>query len=173
MLAPVAGRLIPTLKQLYSTASNEHRYNAALVLARYLHSNTAELVELNRSSNDAQRLVLLDALRSQQRDAIKLLSAELDRSVPDGASSEERILLAREKASAAALLMLLGEAERVKALLAQNQDPQLRTNLIHGLAPAGIDPGVLVEMLESEQDSLLKSALMLSLGEYVQRPVTH
>lgn len=170
-LAPIARWLTPTLQQLYCTTSNEQRFNAALVLARYLQPNTAELVALNRSSNDSQRLILLDALRSQQPATVALLTAELERAAADEAGAEERIRLAREKASAAAMLMLLAQTERVTTLLGQDQDPQLRTNLIHGLAPAGIDPGILVDLLESNQDALVRAALILSLGEYVHGPL--
>ena len=49
------------------------------------------------------------------------------------------------------LLMLLGEPNRVWPLLGQIQDPQLRTCLIHYLAPAGVDPGPLLERLRTEK----------------------
>ncbi len=91
---------------------------------------------------------------------------ELTRTLAADAPEKDRAALAREQASAAMVLMLLGKPERVWPLLGQIEDPQLRTCLIHYFAPAGVDPGPLLERLQKEKDATLRIALLLSLGEY-------
>ena len=56
LLRPVRERLIPALKakDLYEAARADWRTAAAVVLADYLGNNVPQLVELNRTSNDAR-----------------------------------------------------------------------------------------------------------------------
>jgi eukaryotic-like serine/threonine-protein kinase len=173
LLRPVRERLIPVLKaeDLYQATRPDWRTAAAVVLADYLPDDLPQLVELNRTSNDAQRSVLAEKFNSHRKPAVELLHKELTRTCPENEPDEKRSALAREQTSAAMMLMLLGEPQRVWPLLAQIQNPQLRTCLIHALAPAGVDPGVLLERVRSETDPILRIAVLLSLGEYRNSPL--
>jgi len=169
LLRPLRQALTGPLKKVFEGDRADWRSTAAVVLTDYLGDDVAQLVELNRRSNDAQRTILADKLREHQAQAVERLHQELTRTDAAGATEKERAALAREKASAAMLLMLLGEPSRVWPLLGQIEDPQLRTCLIHYLAPAGVDPGPLLERLrteKAEKDATLRIALLLSLGEY-------
>jgi len=169
LLRPLRQSLTGPLKKVFEGDRADWRSAAAIVLTDYLGDDVAQLVELNRRSNDSQRTILAEKLREHQAQAIERLHQELTRTDAAGATEKERAALAREKASAAMLLMLLGEPSRVWPLLGQIEDPQLRTCLIHYLAPAGVDPGPLLERLHSEEtkkDATLRIALLLSLGEY-------
>ncbi len=169
LLRPLRQPLTGPLKKVYEGDRADWRSAAAVVLTDYLGDDVAQLVELNRHSNDSQRTILADKLRERQTQAVERLHQELIRPAPADAPEKDRAALAREQASAAMLLMLLGEPSRVWPLLGRIDDPQLRTCLIHYFAPAGVDPGPLLERLRTERtekDATLRIALLLSLGEY-------
>jgi formylglycine-generating enzyme required for sulfatase activity len=73
---------------------------------------------------------------------------------------------ARRRATAATTLLRLGVEEPAWRLLRHQEDPRLRSYLIHAFAPLGVDSPSLVRRLAREQDTSARRALVLSLGEY-------
>jgi serine/threonine protein kinase/formylglycine-generating enzyme required for sulfatase activity len=74
--------------------------------------------------------------------------------------------LARRQCNAAVALIHFGQAERVWPLLRRSPDPRLRTELLHHFGPLGVDPRLVLQRLETEQDAGARRALILSLGEF-------
>jgi serine/threonine protein kinase/formylglycine-generating enzyme required for sulfatase activity len=66
----------------------------------------------------------------------------------------------------ATALILLGEAERVWPLFIQRDDPSVRTELVHDLAMYRVDASKVVERIQTETDTSVRRALLLSLGGY-------
>lgn len=73
---------------------------------------------------------------------------------------------AKRRAQAAVALLHLRQPERVWPLFGQDPDPRLRTFLLHRLAGQAIEPRTLLDRLEAEPDAVVRSALILALGEY-------
>jgi formylglycine-generating enzyme required for sulfatase activity len=61
---------------------------------------------------------------------------------------------------------VLGQADRIWPLLQQHDDPSLRTEIIHNLAPYGADPRVIIDRIQAEPDVSARRALLLCLGEF-------
>jgi formylglycine-generating enzyme required for sulfatase activity len=94
------------------------------------------------------------------------MQGELSKEVPRDSSDAVKDALASRQASAAVTLLKLGHADRVWSLLRTSLEPRLRSYLIHRLAPLQSDPEVLLRQLLREQDTFVRQALLLSLGEY-------
>lgn len=166
LLRPLGQHLMEPLKSLFAADRPDWRSAAAVVLVDYLGGDVGQLVQLNRHSNDTQRAILVDSLRGHRGRAVELFQQEISRTTTADATQQEQAVLARQQASAAMALMLMGQPEPVWPLLGQTDAPQLRTCLIHYFAPAGIEPALLLERLRTEQGPELRIALLLSLGEY-------
>ncbi|HKI37906.1 MAG TPA: protein kinase [Gemmataceae bacterium] len=140
----------------------------------------AELLDPVRAHlipHQVRRLVEADAggfaaflamLRAYPEDAPAALHAQLERSLPAGASQEEREALARQQAQAAVALLHLGRTERVWSFFHQGEDPTCRTYLVHRCVALGVDPAVLASRLlgDEEKDPSIRQGLLLALGDY-------
>jgi formylglycine-generating enzyme required for sulfatase activity len=95
-------------------------------------------------------------------------SLEKNLAAPDVApdSADARFALARKRANNAAALLAMGRGDKVWPLLAHGRDPTLRSFLMERLAPAGVDPRMLLARLDQESDVSVQRALLLSLGEF-------
>ena len=60
--------------------------------------------------------------------------------------------------------------DKVWPLLRHSPDPRLRSYLIHRLGPLGADRDALIERLDEETDVSIRRALLLSLGEFGDKP---
>jgi serine/threonine protein kinase/formylglycine-generating enzyme required for sulfatase activity len=74
--------------------------------------------------------------------------------------------LSKRKAVAAITLLRLGRPESVWQLLRHSPDPSVRSQIIHLLGPLGVEPETLLRRLEVEQDTSVRRALLLCLGEF-------
>jgi formylglycine-generating enzyme required for sulfatase activity len=112
--------------------------------------------------------IFLALLQSYPEDSPPPLRAILERTLPANAKQEEREALARQQAQAAVALLHLGHSERVWPLFHQQEDPTLRTYLIHRCAGLGVDPAILAQRLgaNQEKDASIRQGLLLALGEY-------
>jgi serine/threonine protein kinase/formylglycine-generating enzyme required for sulfatase activity len=82
------------------------------------------------------------------------------------ASPEAKVALVRRQANVGVALVVMGRGEKVWPLLKHGPDPTLRTFLIDRLAPGGADPKALVSQFDREQDTSIRRAILLSLGEF-------
>jgi formylglycine-generating enzyme required for sulfatase activity len=103
---------------------------------------------------------------AQVPDAFARLEKQLDEPTEPPASSDARFALARKRANNAAALLVMGRGDKVWPLLARRRDPTLRSFLMERLAPAGVDPRLLLTRLDQEPDVSVQRALVLSLGEF-------
>ncbi len=78
----------------------------------------------------------------------------------------DRLALARRQASAAAALLLLGDAEAAWPVLRHAPTPDARSYLVRDLAPRGVGAAVLAKRLGELTDASARRALVLALGEY-------
>ena len=63
-------------------------------------------------------------------------------------------------------LLSLDDYDPVRKQLKSSKDNTVRTEIIHTLGPAKVDPHVIIHHLRTEEDRSVLSALILSLGEY-------
>jgi formylglycine-generating enzyme required for sulfatase activity len=83
-----------------------------------------------------------------------------------GLPDEDKECLAKRQANAAVALLKLDRPESVWRLFRHQQDPTVRSYLIHRLARLGVEPAVAETQLDKEQDNTIRRALILGLGEY-------
>jgi formylglycine-generating enzyme required for sulfatase activity len=167
-LRPVSGRLIPALAEVFRDAGRPEaeRDLATALLADYAAGRPGVLADLLLDADAKAYAALFPLLERHRERAIGLLTAELDRVVPDDGPDEVKERLAKRQASAAVALLQLGQGERVWPLLRHRPDPRLRSYLIHRLSPLGADARAIVKRLEQEPDVSAKRALLLCLGEF-------
>ena len=166
-LRPVGPALVKPLTDLYLHSENpEVRHSAIVVLAEYLRDDLSQVLALNRTAPPTDSLVLTTPLRQHGSRAIELLKDELSQAFPQKASEKDKDALAKQRSNAGLSLCLLGAPGEVRQYLARQDDPRLRTCLVHGLAPAGVDATALVGRLDVERNGSIRMALLWSLGGY-------
>jgi hypothetical protein len=85
---------------------------------------------------------------------------------PDTASAKTRDHVAQGRANAAIALIALGYPDRGWTLLERGEDPEARTDLIHGIRPGGIPPDTIIDGITRSKSHGVLQALILVLGEY-------
>jgi formylglycine-generating enzyme required for sulfatase activity len=99
-------------------------------------------------------------------DAYARLETRLaDESGPD-APAEKKLELTKRQANIGVALLVMDRGEKVWPLLRHSPDPTLRSFLIERLGPGGVDARMLLTRLDVEEDTSIRRALLLSLGEY-------
>lgn len=163
-LAPVAPRLRQPLERIYSEKGSSSEGDvAASALAEFLADQPEKLIDLVLAADARVLRVLTQRLRDRKPFAIERLKQLLARPAGDDVLPSDR---ARQDARIAIALVELGEASALWPLLGAGPTPDLRTQLLHVLGPAGVDSGVLVERLAIETDPPTRQAILLALGEY-------
>jgi serine/threonine protein kinase/formylglycine-generating enzyme required for sulfatase activity len=77
--------------------------------------------------------------------------------------------LAKRQANAAVALYRMHQPEKLWPLLKHSPDPRVRSYLIHRLGPFGAEAGTILAQLDTEPDTSIRRALVLSLGEYGEK----
>jgi eukaryotic-like serine/threonine-protein kinase len=167
LLFPVREDLLPSLTLvLRERDGSEKSLNAAFVLGEYFSDRPDLLADLLWESDARQAGHLARAMRTQgyrvERRLLGMLSGQLPE---DGhlKSGDER---ARGRANAALVLIALGDKERWWTVLERTDDLQTRTDLIHGMMPAGVSSTEIVERIGRSKSQGVLQALILALGEY-------
>jgi formylglycine-generating enzyme required for sulfatase activity/tRNA A-37 threonylcarbamoyl transferase component Bud32 len=162
---PVGDRLAPPLRQVYGgPAPPEERSTAFRLLLDFALQpgnlrREEDLADLIAEADPAQFRQILGGLTDRRR-ALDRLEAQLSR---PARFDEAR---ARRQGRIAAALVVLGRAEAVWPLLRHDEDPSLRTEILHDLAPYGASPRAVVDRLLTEPDTTARRALLLCLGEF-------
>jgi formylglycine-generating enzyme required for sulfatase activity len=141
----------------------ERRREATTVLAVYVADDPRTVADLALEANPEQVGVLLPLLDRHREQVIPLLERELGVSP---ATERERVAHSARKASAAALLLHLGQEGPVWPLLRHTLTPDVRSHLIARLGTHGVEARAVVRRLETEADMSARRALVLGLGEY-------
>jgi serine/threonine protein kinase/formylglycine-generating enzyme required for sulfatase activity len=171
LLRPVRTRLLPQLSVVYGDRKRREteRSLATDILADYAADQPRVLAELLMGADGEQFAAIYPKFREQGERGLPVLTAEVDRRLPDDARDGAKEKLARRQANAAVALLRLGRPGKVWPLLKHSPDPRGRSYLIHRLAPLGADPGEVINRLEEEPDVTVRRALLLSLGEFGEK----
>jgi len=165
---PVARVLTEPLQQIFADQTQpDPRGRAFTLLLEFAnrpgHSDRPEdLAELLIDADperSRQVVALLGELLDRRR-AVRFLAprlAQVDEGDERQAARQGRIAVA---------VIQLGEPETVWPLFIQRDDSSVRTEVMHELAPSGIDPALVVERLRAETNVTAKRALLLCLGEF-------
>jgi serine/threonine protein kinase/formylglycine-generating enzyme required for sulfatase activity len=178
MLRPVRDSLIAPLSEVYRSRERPEgeRSFAVSILAEYADDpgHVAVLAGLLMDADERQFAVIYPRLKDRGEQGLALLTAEIDKKLPPDlpSSDAQRERLAKRQANAAAALVRMNRPEKVWPLLKHAPDPRARSYLIHLLSPLGADPGAIIKRLDEEPDTTIRSALLLSLGEFNERDLS-
>ncbi len=172
-LHPVRPKLVAPLSDIFRDAKRREteRSLATDVLASFAFGQPAVLAELLLDADEKQFAVLFPRLKFYKETAPRLLAEGITKEVPPDASGETHEKWASRKANAAVALLLLGRPEMVLNSLQHRPDPRTRSYAIHRLSPLGVKRDTVLRLLEEQKDCCIRSALVLSLGEYQEWPV--
>ncbi len=164
-LYPARRPLLEPLRKMFAASADARRKGfATSLLAEYSADDPLFLTELLKEAAPEQFETLLSRL-APQPEVIAALSAELRTSVdpaPEAAKDET----AKRRASAAIVLMRLGQTDPVWPRLKHGPDPRLRSYLIDRFFQCGIPPAILSRRLQAEREVSVRRALLLALGSY-------
>jgi eukaryotic-like serine/threonine-protein kinase len=135
---------------------------------RWLLPSLAEfLVDESRGLSERGLIAsVYGSFATEAPDSIERLETRLNATSGPEATPDEKIAIAKLKASIGVALLVMGKGDRVWPLLRQTSDPTVRSFLLERLAPGGVDPKVLIARLALEKELSVKRAVLLSLGEY-------
>jgi formylglycine-generating enzyme required for sulfatase activity len=88
-----------------------------------------------------------------------------DATAPD-ADPEAKLALTKKQANIGVGLLVMDHGDRVWPLLKHSPDPTLRSFLIERMGPGGVDARMLLKRLDEGQDTSIRRALLLSLGQF-------
>jgi serine/threonine protein kinase/formylglycine-generating enzyme required for sulfatase activity/tetratricopeptide (TPR) repeat protein len=144
-----------------------HRGGKHIVTIR----KVAGLIERLLDADAPQFAALFPKLKDRGERDLQVLAAEIDKPLA-GAQGDAKETLAKRQANAAVALLRMNQPEKVWPLLRHSVDPRVRSYLIHRLAPLGADAGTIVKQLDKESDPTIRSALLLSLGDFGEKEFT-
>jgi formylglycine-generating enzyme required for sulfatase activity/protein-S-isoprenylcysteine O-methyltransferase Ste14 len=177
---PVRAPFLAPLSEVYRDHRPEQtaeRSLATYLLADYAADNPHALAELLMDADERQFGAIFPVAASglhaspQGRPLVAtLLTGEIDKKLAADlpSSDDRREKLAKQQVNAAVALFRLSQPEKVWPLLKRTpaDDPRVRSYLIHRLGPLGADVGAILKRLDEEQDTTIRRALLLSLGQF-------
>ncbi len=176
----VKEKLIFPLKRNYEkTPKGSKRYLETYILNDYLNDKDLKtapklLVELMVAADKTQFDIVyptfnnpnfLQAALTDLEGRIKNVIAEFSGDA-NKSSDSGRETLAKEAANAAVLLLRVGKAASIWAMLEHRPDPRVRSYLIHSFKTLGANPETLLNQFRSESNIGIQRALLMSLGEF-------
>lgn len=162
VFAPVRHVLLAPLAHTFVDANHPSKQLLATdVLTLYAADQPEMLVDLMLRANPAQYKQLWPVFEVHRGTLITRLEREYQSTLPgDHEAASQR------RAQALVTLLRLGHSAQVWPLLKLGADPELRSYLIHLFGPLGVDPQVLCDRCEKENDLSARRALLLSLGTF-------
>eukprot|EP00913_Durusdinium_trenchii_P023476 g22054.t1 len=167
-LEPIRKRLAgPVAAIVRDTKRGELQRETALnVVLEYAGDDARQLADVLAYSEQRQFGKTFDKLTTQKTAALPHLTAILKEAWTDTAPESEKERIAKRQANAAVALLKLGETIPVWPLLKHSPDLRARSYFIHWAAPLGVDPQLFLKRFETEPDTSIRRALLLTLGEY-------
>jgi formylglycine-generating enzyme required for sulfatase activity len=170
-LRTVQAKMVPPLSVVFRDPQRREteRSLATDVLADFAAGQPDVLADLLLDADEKQFAVLYPQLKVHREGGVRVLAAEIAKASPENGPQDARENLARRQANAAVTLVRLGRSDSVWNLLKHRPDPRTRSYLIHRLGPMGVKRAVVLEHLKGEADTAIRSALVLSLGEFDEK----
>ena len=168
-LRPAKRHLVPPLANICRSANDEattRTIAATGALIEYTADDPKQAVEVIADAADESFQAILANLESHREQAIQLLTATLRQQPTALPSDSSDVAVTRRKVNMVMALYRLGHREYVWPLLDCGADPRVRRHLIHQLAASGLSPLPLLRQLDRENTTLIRRALLLSLGEF-------
>jgi formylglycine-generating enzyme required for sulfatase activity len=160
--APVRQALMPPLMHAFADTSHPEKQRLATgALVQYAADQPDILVDLMLQANPAQYQLLWPVFERHRATVITRLKREYQ-SIPPGHPEAVN----QRRAQALVTLLRLGQPASVWPLLQHSSNPELRSFLIHLFGPLDVDPRVLCDRYEQEQDVSARRALLLSIGTF-------
>ncbi len=175
LLRPVRTSLIPHLSAIFEDGRRREteRSLATDIIADYAADNPTTLANLLMNADERQFAAIFPRLKDHRSLALAPLIEEIGILPPADvpSSDKKRETLAKRQANAAAALLRLNEPQIVWPLFKHSPDPRVRSYLIHRLSALGVDPVLIIQRQNEEQDVSTRRALLLSLGEYPEKDI--
>jgi eukaryotic-like serine/threonine-protein kinase len=173
-LRPVRSSLLPPLIDVYRDRDrpDSERSFATSILADYAAGRPELLADLLMDADAKQFPLLYPKLKEHGTAGLAILQDELGkrRDMVDGAKEKEN--LAKRQSNAAVAIWRLNGRDSVWHLLDHSQDPTIRSYLIRRLGPLGAaDAREIMTLATAEPNVAIRRALILSLGEFKDRPL--
>lgn len=167
-LHPAKEHLIPSLSVIYSEAerSDTERSFATDTLAGYVNEKADILFDLLARADEQQFSQMFNLLEAYRTRAIELGIVEIEKTLPDDASGDEKEALALRQSNAAVMLIQMDSPDPVWPLLQFRPDPRVASWIIHRLSSMNSSPERLVARLMVEPNESILQSLILALGEY-------
>ena len=164
---PIREHLLLPLNIKYSSAELEReRIQAATILATLFSDSPDRLAELIRKAEFSQFPMIASKLTPHRNQLIPDFKKILQEQVPDEITRVREEALIREKSNVACALLHLGEFDAIQKILEFQNDPRLRTEIIHQCGPCAVNPEVLLTAMASSKDPGILSALLQTIGHY-------
>jgi serine/threonine protein kinase len=161
-LLPGRKCLLPEFESLFETSENQsNRVIAAHAMVHFLESDSDQLVELLRIADIRQLPIIVTSLKQGGGASVIEKLEALAQLKPD--PSEEDVTTI---CNAAVTLAQMDRPEVLWSLLESDVTPDVRIQLIHRLAPAGIAPEVLAQQLTQQTSPAVRRGILLALSEY-------
>ena len=162
LFEPLSASLVDPLRKIYADETVPYRVAAASAVAiGGLLRDPGELVSLARKARPSQLGIIASALSRNVNASERILHEEIN----EGANIADEALI-REVSRLALTLLLFHRGHAVWPLLRFSNSPDLRTEIVHGMAKYGVDPDLLIKRLSLEDDPGTKSGILLALGDY-------
>ena len=176
-LKPLQQGLWGPLNEIFHDADSTpaERRVAGDVLARYVSPEKPKrLRQLADLLVDAVTQIQFEdfvaQMRAEGEDGIKVLENQLEETekkrLADNTKEEEKERLANRAMRLALALLRLDHPQTVWPRLAHSPDLRLRCYLIETMAPHRVSPKLVWQQLQREQDTAIRRALILGLGQY-------
>ncbi len=167
-LRPAKSQLLDGLRRIYRNqyGQEQPRTYAGIILADYLAENPQDLFDLLADAAPFQFPTMFRVSVKYKDQLLAWAKVELAKKPAPDSGGGEKESLAHRQANLAVALYQLADYETVWPLLKRSSDPRLRSAIVHRLQQLGAKPQPLMERLGSEADLSVRSALILSLGNF-------
>ncbi len=175
-MKPVREVFRERLSEIFSDHNNSAGQDSSLVAALLLVSlfddQPEHLVQLLAVADQRQFVAIMEPLSKLPEATVHLLEKRLQSQSGFNTALAAETLLPKSKANLAIALGRLGQMHAIWPLLQQYDDPTVRSYLIDRMIPWGLDPQLLIERIEREEDAWALQGLILSLGKWSERPAS-
>lgn len=167
-LRPVGAALRAPLEKIYQERGNSSEGDvAASALGEFFKEDPEKLVRLVLSAPTRNLRAIARQLRERREPAVRALKEALAQPIAaDDLSPARQVHRARQDANIAMALLELASDGPVWPMLENHPRPDRRTELIHLIAEADVEPLLLANRLAQETNPAVRQALLLALGEY-------